>query len=89
MNGVERDIMGGETRLMGEIGFDNVIETPFRNGKQELVILFPMVMHRISHSLLVIPIPTLNTVKKSKYAILLLKSKQMRLKETELEEKWD
>ncbi len=51
----------------GEIGFDNVIEILVRNGKQELVILFPMVMNSISHSLSVIPFPTLNTVKKSKY----------------------
>ncbi len=49
----------------GEIGFDNAIETPLRNGKWELVILFKSVMNDISHSLSIIPVPTLNTIKMS------------------------
>jgi hypothetical protein len=53
------------------------------------VIFFPMVTNSISHSLSAIPVTTLNTAKKSKCAILPLKSKSMGLKETEQEEKWD
>jgi hypothetical protein len=59
----------------GKSGFDNVIEIPVRNGKQELVILFPTVTNSISHSLSAILVTTLNTFKKSKCAILLFKSK--------------
>jgi hypothetical protein len=51
----------GQNRMRNEIknkfGFENIVETSFINGIQELVILFLMIMNNISHSLLVITIP--------------------------------
>jgi hypothetical protein len=38
--------------------YENRVETLFLNGKQELVISFLMVMNNISHSVLIISIPT-------------------------------
>jgi hypothetical protein len=50
----------GQNRMINEIVFENLVDTPFMNGKWELVISLLTAMNHVSHSLLVVAVPTLS-----------------------------
>jgi hypothetical protein len=48
----------GQNGMRNEIGFENLVETLFKNGKPELLILFQTGTNEISHSFSFITITT-------------------------------